>query len=69
MPPPKRKKVLDLENTVEETAAILSADLGEEVEYDEVLSKDAEARYSRCLEDYAEAHAEAEAGLQDLSAG
>lgn len=57
--------MLDLEDTAE----ILSADLGEEIEYDELLSEDAEARYSRCLEDYAEAHAEAEAGLQDLSAG
>lgn len=69
MPPPKRKNLLDLEDTVEETAAILSADLGDEVEYDELLSEDAEAHYSRCLEDYVEAHAEAEAGLQDLSAG
>jgi hypothetical protein len=68
-PPRRRKNVLDLEDTVEETAKILSADLGDEVQYDEVLSPEAEAHYSECLEDYAEAHAEAEAGLQDLSAG
>jgi hypothetical protein len=68
-PPHKRKNLLNLEDTVEETTAILSADLGDQVEYDELLSEESEARYSRCLEDYAEAHAEAEAGLQDLSAG
>jgi hypothetical protein len=68
-PPPKRKNMVELEETVEDIAAILSADLGDQAEYDEPLSEESEARYSRCLEDYAEAHAEAEAGLQDLSAG
>ncbi|HWA54408.1 MAG TPA: hypothetical protein VG816_09580 [Solirubrobacterales bacterium] len=48
---------------------IVNADFGEDVEYDEMLSGEAEERYSERLEDYAEAHAEAEAGLQDLSAG
>lgn len=48
---------------------IVNADFGEDVEYDEMLSDEAEERYSERLEDYAEAHAEAEAGLQDLSAG
>jgi hypothetical protein len=68
-PPPKRKNMVEVEDTVEDITAILRADLGEQAEYDEPLSEESETRYSRCLEDYAEAHAEAEAGLQDLSAG
>ena len=49
---------------------IASADFGEDIVYDESLSDSgAEERYSERLEDYADAHAEAEAGLQDLSAG
>lgn len=66
-PPPKGKKMPDPQDAV--VIEIMSADLGENVEYDELLSDEAEERYSERLEDYAEAHAEAEAGLQDLSAG
>jgi hypothetical protein len=54
------------DNAVVESLAI---DLGEAIEYDEVLSEAAEERYIERLDDYAAAHAEAEAGLQDLSAG
>jgi hypothetical protein len=49
---------------------VATADFGEDIVYDESLSDSgAEERYSERLEDYADAHAEAEAGLQDLSAG
>jgi hypothetical protein len=66
-PQPKGKVLPDPESAA--VLEIVNADLGEDVKYDELLSDEAETRYSRQLEDYAEAHAEAEAGLQDLSAG
>ena len=66
-PQPKGKALPDPESAA--VLEIVNADFGEDVEYDEMLSDEAEARYSERLEDYAEAHAEAEAGLQDLSAG
>jgi hypothetical protein len=68
MPPRQGKRNLPDpdDNAVVESLAI---DLGEVVEYDEALSEDAEERYRERLDDYAEAHAEAEAGLQDLPAG
>jgi len=66
-PPLKGKALLNAESAA--VIEIVNADFGEDVKYDEMLSDEAEERYSERLEDYAEAHAEAEAGLQDLSAG
>lgn len=72
LPRPEREMLApDAENAaLTELIEIVTADFGEVVAYDETLSDDeAEERYSERLEDYADAHAEAEAGLQDLSAG
>lgn len=66
-PQPKGKALPDSASAA--VIEIVNADFGKDVEYDEMLSDEAEERYSERLEDYAEAHAEAEAGLQDLSAG
>ncbi len=48
---------------------VLEADPGEPIEYADELSPDELEAYEEELEDYAEAHAEAEVGLQDLSTG
>lgn len=48
---------------------VLQADLGQPIEYAAELSSDELEAYEEELEDYAEAHAEAEVGLQDLSTG
>ncbi len=57
--------------TTEDTTVLdaVNADFGETVEYRVVLSDESAERYAECLDDYVDAHAEAEAGLQDLSAG
>lgn len=66
-PQAERKPLPDTEAAA--VLDIVNADFGDDVEYDEMLSDDAEKRYAKRLKDYADAHAEAEAGLQDLSAG
>jgi len=47
----------------------VNADLGELIAYDEELPREDAERFEEQLDDYVDAHAEAEAGLQDLSAG
>lgn len=62
----RKGMVGEVDNAVLEA---LQADFGDPVEYEEPLSDEDAGRYEDELDDSAEAHAEAEAGLQDLSAG
>lgn len=49
--------------------ALIGSDLGDPVTYDEPLPEASRRRYEAQIEDYEAARAEAEAGLDNLSAG